>query len=218
MVSGGTGFVGYWMQKTKPWNTSCVFMDSQDYVERWWFSRSFESLIHLANVSPSEPIRFCAHHKVRLLYISSGAVYDQHTEYAENKRRWERECLESGVDVVIARLFTFFGERLDGGKAIVEFTRAARAGEPIRIWGDGNTVRSYMYGKDMGKWLWAILKKGKSGEAYDVGSDKPITMLELARRINKAHGNKSEIVIERRPEICTYYMPRDVEKTRRLLD
>ena len=121
------------------------------------------------------------------------------------------------INVVIARLFTFFGERLDDNKAITQFVKAARAGTPIHIWGDGGTVRSYMYGKEMAEWLWAILLRGKNGEAYDVGSDKPITMLALAQMVNQHFGNYSQIIIENRQENCTYYMPRDTSKTKALL-
>ena len=153
-----------------------------------------------------------------MMYVSSGAVYDHRTEYANNKRIWEAECLNSEVNVVIARLFTFFGEYLDDNKAITQFFKAARAGRPIFIWGDGNTVRSYMYGADMGRWLWKILLSGQNGEAYDVGSDKPVTMLELARMVNKHFGNKSQIIIENKPEVCNYYIPRNLDKTRKLVN
>ena len=70
-----------------------------------------------------------------------------------------------------------------------------------------------MHEPELGKWLWAILLRGKSCEAYDVGSDEPITMLELAKRYS------DNIIIEPdKPVPVPYYMPLDTAKTKRLLD
>lgn len=219
LITGGTGFVGYWMAETQPDHVYILSLNHFGYDLDFWEKdeQNWDYIIHLAPVSPTRVLRYAKSHGTRVLFASSGAVYDRTTEYAGNKRIWEQECLNSEVDVVIARLFTFFGSHLDEDKAFSRFCKAAQAGEPIRIWGDGSTVRSYMSGERMGKWLWAILLKGESGEAYDVGSDEPVTMLELARSINYICGNKSEIVFENRPDECPYYMPRNTKKTRRLL-
>lgn len=40
-----------------------------------------------------------------------------------------------------------------------------------------------MYAADLVIWLWTLLLKGNSSEAYNVGSDKPISIKELAMTI-----------------------------------
>jgi nucleoside-diphosphate-sugar epimerase len=153
-----------------------------------------------------------------LLYVSSGAVYhpENSSEYALNKLAWEQECLVSGVDIVIARLFTFEDAP---GHAFAEFTKAAKTNKPIRIWGNGKAIRSYMNGNEMSKWLWAILLHGKSREAYDVGSDVPITLYELAAKIKVKYNSTSEIIIEDRiPDPMPIYLPENTKKTRDLLN
>jgi nucleoside-diphosphate-sugar epimerase len=219
LVTGGTGFVGHWLRQTKPDKFIHYWLSHADYALTNWHTVKWDYIVHLANISPALVIECAKQTNARLLYCSSGAVYDQDTEYANDKRRWERECLDSGVDVVIARLFTFYGERLDDGKAYTQFTRAAKAGEPLRVWGDGSCIRSYMYGAELGRWLWAILLRGKSGQAYDVGSTEPVTMLELARRVIRHYKSNSGIIMEPdHPVPMPYYMPRDTAKTRRLLE
>ena len=213
LITGGTGFVGTWMRKTQPVGVSAVYMDRKRYASSQWPIADFYA--HLANVSPTQILSFARRYGGRVMYCSSGAIYERNGEYADNKRRWEVECLNSELNIVIARLFTFFGKKLDDNKAITQFVKCAKAGKPIRIWGDGNTVRSYMYGADMGRILWTILLRGQNGEAYDVGSDKPITMLELARMIVQRY--PTEIIVENKPEECTYYMPKDIDKTRLLM-
>jgi nucleoside-diphosphate-sugar epimerase len=189
IITGGTGFVGHWLQQTQfdffHGLHNCSYLSSLGYKEQWE-DRKIDYIIHAANISPTRAINAARKKNCRLLYVSSGAAYDQSGEYADNKRRWEQECQDSGVDVVVARLFCFFGDRLDDGKAYTQFMRAARAGTPLRVWGDGNIVRSYLHGRDLGRQMWAILLRGERGEIYDVGSDKPTTILRLAQRIASA--------------------------------
>jgi nucleoside-diphosphate-sugar epimerase len=69
----------------------------------------------------------------------------------------------------------------------------------------------------MGKWMWAIYLRGKSGEAYEVGSDEPITMLELAQSIIKRYNSKSTIEFIDKPNPMPIYLPTNTEKTKGLL-
>jgi dTDP-glucose 4,6-dehydratase len=56
-------------------------------------------------------------------------------------------------------------------------------GGPIRILGDGQTVRSYMYPSDMAWWILNILVHGTVGMSYNVGSPEAITLQDLAEKI-----------------------------------
>ena len=216
LVTGGTGFVGYWLRKTQPQYLNARYLNRKDYKYTRWRESDFNYVIHCANIAPSQVLQIAKRNNAKMLYISSGAAYDQKTEYAQNKRKWERECLDGLYNVVIARLFTFYGEWLDKNKAITQFIMAARKRQPLHVQGDGSTIRSYMYGETMGKILWKILLLGNSRDIYDVGADEPITILQLAQMVNKSFGSQSKIVIENDglPHSC--YLPRDTEKTKAL--
>jgi len=56
-------------------------------------------------------------------------------------------------------------------------------GGPIRILGDGQTVRGYMYPSDMAWWLLNILLHGTVGMSYNVGSPESVSLQELAEKI-----------------------------------
>ena len=109
--------------------------------------------------------------------------------YAEAKRYAEAEAAawrsQSKLPVVTARPFAFIGpyQGLDKPWAVNNFLRDALLGGPIRILGDADTVRSYMYPSDMANWLLAILVAGVPGTAYNVGSPDEITLGALAERI-----------------------------------
>jgi nucleoside-diphosphate-sugar epimerase len=216
LITGGTSFVGHWLRVTKPINTIVHNIGRAKYESMEWTNTKWDAIIHAGLVAPTEVLK----QKCRVLYVSSGVVY--HPEYEPKYRKikidGEAECLNSGADVVIARLFTFCGDRLDDNKAITTFCRAAIANKTIIITGGGNTVRSYMHGSLMGYWLWQILEHGERRRAYDVGSDVPITMLELARKVIAETNSKSEIVILDNKDPMPYYMPEDIEKTKALLN
>ena len=182
LVTGGSGFVGRWLQETQPDGMSVRYLNKKDYENGHWEWYDWDAVIHCANVSP---LRVIQNHKGKLLYISSGAVYDGVSEYAANKRKWEAMCPNGSV---IARLFTFIGEGLKNEYAITKFVEAAKQGNPIEVWGDGTAVRSYLHGFDLGTWLWKLLEDvGR----YDVGSDIPYNMLSIAGMVADVYGIKS---------------------------
>ncbi len=149
----------------------------------------------------------------KLLFTSSGAIYgpmtpvrkflheddplsalplEPRSAYAEAKRLAELACAiygrEHGIEIKIARGFAFLGPHLplDSHLAAAGFLRSALCGEPITIQSHGGTVRSYLYGADLAIWLWTILFKGKPGRPYNLGSDIPVTIAELAATIKAA--------------------------------
>jgi nucleoside-diphosphate-sugar epimerase len=226
LISGGTGFVGHWLRVCKPhgWNTYNIRRARYDCMD--WTNRKWDGIIHLAPIAPTKVLEIAKRDKCRVLYASSGIVYHPENEartlYRADKIRYEQECLDSGADVVIARLFTFdmhcfCGEMHDKTKAITSFYNSARANLPIKITGDGNTVRSYMHGSLMAEWMWAIFQRGEKRRAYDVGSDTPVTMLELAKRVIQETTSASAIEILGGVDPMPYYMPEDTNKTKNLL-
>lgn len=162
----------------------------------------------------------------RVLYISSGAVYgrqpvdlseiseeyiggpnitDANSGYGEAKRYAEILCSMFkkvyDLPVVVARPFTFVGpcQDLNSGFAVTEFIKAALDEKPIRIEGDGTILRSYCYGADLAVALWKIFFHGENGRAYNIGSQEPVSIAELARMIVDLSKSKSEIIILQKP-------------------
>lgn len=141
----------------------------------------------------------------RTLLISTGAVYgpqpslDRIPEdaianeepapsrraYATGKKNVEDMMLAaSNLEVVVARPFAFLGPGLphDAAFAASQFLNQALSGQTLQVL-NGNVTRSYLYASDLAEWLWTLLLRGIPGQAYNVGSETPVTLAELARMV-----------------------------------
>jgi dTDP-glucose 4,6-dehydratase len=111
--------------------------------------------------------------------------------YGVGKRQAEHLCSQYshhfGIETVIARCFAFVGEDLPKNAhfAIGNFIRDALERTEIVVNGNGTPLRSYMHQRDLAHWLLTILLNGKSGSAYNVGSDEAITIADLALLVKK---------------------------------
>jgi dTDP-glucose 4,6-dehydratase len=91
--------------------------------------------------------------------------------------------------------------------AIGNFIADAVDGRPIRIRSDGLPTRSYLYMTDLVQALLSILHGGRDGRAYNVGSDVPVSIGELARCIDRVAGGHG-VVIEGAPsDPNDHYVP-----------
>jgi nucleoside-diphosphate-sugar epimerase len=125
--------------------------------------------------------------------------------YAESKRAAEMVAAayrsQFGLPVLSARLFAFIGpyQLLDRPWAINNFLCDALRGGPIRVQGNGETTRSYMYGSDLAHWLLRLLVSGKIGAAYNVGSPVGISLKDLAVKIAECFSRRPSIDLNTLP-------------------
>lgn len=144
--------------------------------------------------------------------------------YAEAKRAQETLAAlyaqRHGVEVVLTRCFAFSGPgiALDAHFAIGNFVRDALWNEELVLQSSGQAVRSYLHGADLAVWLLTLLVRGEAGQAYNVGSDKALSIAELARTVMaRVAPEKTVRVLGQNgdPKTQSYYVP-DICKARDL--
>lgn len=157
--------------------------------------------------------------KAKFLYVSSSEVYgevykkpfreddlvtlnpnNEREYYAVSKfmgetltRTYQRYY---GVDARIVRPFNIYGSgmRKNDSRVIPSFMRKIKKGLPVQLTGRGKATRTFCYVDDFTEGIVrAMFYPNTNGEVFNLGSDKLITMYELAK-LMKA---KIEYVSER---------------------
>ena len=103
----------------------------------------------------------------------------------------ERRC-----PTVIARFFNTVGPRQTGryGMVVPRFVSQALRNDPITVYGDGQQSRCFTHVIDTVNAAIALMdSEATVGEAYNIGNDEEITILELAERIRERTGSDSQI-------------------------
>jgi UDP-glucose 4-epimerase len=92
----------------------------------------------------------------------------------------------TGLPVVVGRFFNVVGPRQVGryGMVLPRFVSAALAGEPLQVHGDGQQVRCFAHVADVVRGIIDLMEcPSASGRVFNIGSDEPISIRELAQRV-----------------------------------
>jgi len=108
---------------------------------------------------------------------------------------------QSDLPAVIVRIFNTVGPRQIGdyGMVLPRFVQAALAGEPLTVFGDGTQTRCFCDVRDVVPAmldlldLTAIAGSLPSGRVFNLGSDRPISIGDLARSVTEWLDSTSRI-------------------------
>lgn len=100
-----------------------------------------------------------------------------------------------GLNYTIFRFFNTYGPRQSDDFVMVKFIKAALAGEDITVYGDGSQLRTFCYVDDNIDTCLACFYDDKCvNETLNIGSDKMVTILELAKMIIRLTNSSSSII------------------------
>jgi UDP-glucose 4-epimerase len=178
--------------------------------------RTIETNVHGTEVVLS----LASKKKKKVLVASTSEVYGLSTEVpfredgnlvmgATTKGRWSYACSkaideflalaywrEKKLPTVIVRLFNTVGPRQTGqyGMVIPTFVKQALSGRPITVFGSGEQSRCFCYvGDVVGALMKLMDDESAVGSVFNVGSDREITILDLARKVKELTNSRSEI-------------------------
>jgi len=159
-------------------------------------------------------------HRIPILLTSTSEVYGKSQKEAFTEEddlligpphfgRWSYACSklmdeflalayakEQGLPVRIARLFNTAGPRQTGrhGMVLPRFIAAAKSGQPLRVYGDGNQRRCFCYVQDTVEALVRLQDCAAAmGQIFNVGSTEEISIRALADLVIETTGSKSRI-------------------------
>jgi UDP-glucuronate 4-epimerase len=164
-----------------------------------------------------------------LLYASSSSVYGSNTEmpfsvhenvdhplnlYGASKKANELMSHAYahlfGLPVTGLRFFTVYGPWGRPDMAMWIFTKAILAGEPIKLFNNGNMRRDFTYVDDVVESVVRLVDRRPAGNpnfataspdpgsssapwrVYNIGNNKPVELLELVRLLEEALGKKAK--------------------------
>ncbi|HEU4417715.1 MAG TPA: NAD-dependent epimerase/dehydratase family protein [Planctomycetota bacterium] len=105
---------------------------------------------------------------------------------------------QSGLPVVIARLFNTVGPRQsgEGGMVLPRFVAQALRGEPITVYGSGEHTRCFAHVAEVVRALADLAETpGARGLVFNVGSAVETTVRDLALLVRDRAGSRSPIVL-----------------------
>jgi UDP-glucose 4-epimerase len=150
----------------------------------------------------------------RVFYSSSSEVYGEPFEIPQNEKTtplnsrlpyaivknvgeafFRSYYQEYGLEYTIFRFFNTYGPNQSEDFVVPRFIKAALGNEPITLYGDGLQTRSFCYVDDnIDTCIKAMVSNQCVNDVVNVGSDKEITILDLAKTIIKITNSKSEII------------------------
>lgn len=172
-------------------------------------------LLVLRDITGVENIlRLCKNTGVRRVYFSSSSeVYGEPFEIPQNEKTTPLNSRlpyavvknvgeaylrtfyrEFGLPYTIFRFFNTYGPRQSEDFVLPRFIRAALAGAPLKVYGDGSQTRTFCYVDDTVDACMAVHDQGAcENDVINIGSDAEMSILDLARTVIRVIGSASPI-------------------------
>jgi UDP-glucuronate decarboxylase len=164
--------------------------------------------------------------RARILQASTSEVYGDPDVHPQAESYWgrvnpigPRSCYDEGkrcaetlffdyhrqhhLEIKVVRIFNTYGPRMHpaDGRVVSNFIVQALRGENISIFGDGSQTRSFCYVDDL---IEAMLRMMETPADFtgpvNIGNPREMTVLELADKVIRLVGGKSQLVFHPLPQ------------------
>jgi UDP-glucose 4-epimerase len=103
---------------------------------------------------------------------------------------------EKKLPVIVARFFNIVGPRQSGryGMVLPSFVSQAIAGEDVTVFGTGKQTRCFCYVKDAVQAILGLIARPEAiGEIFNIGTDREISIEDLAHQVIARVGGRSKV-------------------------
>lgn len=99
-----------------------------------------------------------------------------------------------GMRVLVLRLFTVYGPRQRPDLAIHRFAKLMLKGEPLRVFGNGDSSRDYTYVTDVANAFVKALEYDQGNfEIFNIGHNTPVQLSDLIGKLEQTFGKKAKL-------------------------
>lgn len=133
----------------------------------------------------------------------------------------EAARVEHGLDTRILRCSTVYGEHQRPGRgqgAIVTFLDRIAGGEPIELFGDGSTIRDYVYVGDVARAIVVLMEKRDTPPVLNVGSGEGTSLVEVMRLVEAELGRAAKVVQHRERGFDVHQIVLDTSLLHEIID
>jgi len=148
--------------------------------------------------------------------VGPRGVYDEAKRFAEAiTMAYHRQ---QGIDTHIVRIFNTYGPRMrkNDGRAIPAFICQALDNKQMTVFGKGLQTRSFCYVSDLVEGIFKLVNSDYN-MPINIGNPIEMNILELAKKIIKEIGSKSEIVYHDLPIDDPLVRRPDISKAKNIL-
>jgi len=164
--------------------------------------------------------------KAKILQASTSEVYGDPTVHPQTEDYWGnvncvgiRSCYDEGkrcaetlffdyhrqhlINIRVVRIFNTYGPRMhpNDGRVVSNFVIQALNNRDITVFGDGSQTRSFCYVDDMVDGIIRMMNTSNDFTGpVNIGNPNEFKIIELAEKIIKLTGSKSNIIFEPLPE------------------
>ncbi len=174
--------------------------------------------------------------RVRFVHLSSYEVYgtmkeesftensalSPTTPYAASKAGADLFSLAYhktfGIDVISTRTTNIYGPFQSEDKFIPMIIKRAINCEEIKVFGDGNTIRDWIYVDDHNRGVLKVLEEGKAGEVYNIGANCPKRQIEVIDEVLTNVAKIKKVKFEEIKNLVKFEKGRAGEDKERKLD
>ena len=129
--------------------------------------------------------------------------------------------VQFGLNIILPRPTNIYGpgDKKESGasRVIPSMINSVLSDENVKIWGDGNQVRSFIYIEDFVKSIMRLLEK-KEYSPVNIATDESISIKNLAKLIAKISNRKIKLVFDKSKPVGVKKRILDISKLTSVID
>jgi dTDP-glucose 4,6-dehydratase len=155
-------------------------------------------------------------------YFTETTPYDPRSPYSASKASSDHLVMAYfhtyGLPITLSNCSNNYGPYQFPEKLIPLMILNIREGKPLPVYGDGKNIRDWVYVEDHNNAVWTIMRKGVSGEKYNIGGENERENITLLQSLIAVVSEKAKLDPEKVRGTISYVKDRPGHDRRYAID